>query len=199
MDLLDVRFALTIVNVILATALAIVAVRAARHGGGSMSRTLRRGLAIVGIALLLTVLQRMGIHLARLGLLSKDVDQFLRSWFQLILSLTTTALALGGLWVVLGLLREMSEREAVLDQLVERLPPDSMSAADRFTPRERDVLLVLARGKMTDQDIADELVISPHTAATHIRNMLKKTGLHERRQLVLLGQQYGVEEATEGR
>ena len=53
--------------------------------------------------------------------------------------------------------------------------------------RELEVLAVIAAGKISDQEIGDILFISPSTAATHVRNILKKAGLHDRRQLVLIG------------
>ena len=48
-----------------------------------------------------------------------------------------------------------------------------------LSPREREVLALLARGARTN-DIADKLVISPETARTHIQNILAKLGVHSR-------------------
>ena len=41
-------------------------------------------------------------------------------------------------------------------------------------------------GYLSDQRIGDLLKISPSTAATHIRNILRKAALHDRRDLLLL-------------
>jgi two-component system NarL family response regulator len=49
----------------------------------------------------------------------------------------------------------------------------------RLTPREREVLALLAEGADTDS-IARSLVISPETARTHIQNLLGKLGVHSR-------------------
>ncbi len=48
-------------------------------------------------------------------------------------------------------------------------------AGDSFnlTPRERDVLRLLARG-WTNRQIAEELYISPKTASVHVSNILGK-------------------------
>ena len=52
--------------------------------------------------------------------------------------------------------------------------------------RELEVLEVIAAGSMSDKDIADSLYISPATAGTHVKNILRKSGLSSRRDLVLL-------------
>ena len=44
-----------------------------------------------------------------------------------------------------------------------------------LTPREREVLLLLARGCQYTQ-VAEVLVISPHTAASHARSIRLKLG-----------------------
>jgi DNA-binding NarL/FixJ family response regulator len=48
-----------------------------------------------------------------------------------------------------------------------------------LTAREREVLALIARG-LTNQQIADELVISLHTAIRHVANILGKTGAANR-------------------
>ena len=48
-----------------------------------------------------------------------------------------------------------------------------------LSPREREVLGLVARGQKTT-NIAKALVISPETARTHVQNILAKLGLHSR-------------------
>jgi non-specific serine/threonine protein kinase len=48
-----------------------------------------------------------------------------------------------------------------------------------LTPREREVLTLLARG-LSDKEIADGLFISPRTAMTHVGNILAKLGVNKR-------------------
>lgn len=50
---------------------------------------------------------------------------------------------------------------------------DAKPAAHRLTPREVEVLRLLAAGK-TNSEIADALFISPRTASTHVTNILAK-------------------------
>lgn len=51
-----------------------------------------------------------------------------------------------------------------------------------LTGREEEVAVLVARG-LTNRQIASELVISEHTAATHVRRILKKLDLRSRSQL----------------
>ena len=38
---------------------------------------------------------------------------------------------------------------------------------------------------LADREIAEQLHISPSTAATHVRNILRKTGMRSRREILL--------------
>lgn len=54
---------------------------------------------------------------------------------------------------------------------------------ESLTPREKEVLELLAAGRSNDE-IADHLVISRHTVARHRENIMRKLGLHNRSELV---------------
>ena len=60
---------------------------------------------------------------------------------------------------------------------------DEKAAVDGLTLREQEVLARLAEGR-TNDEIADELVISTHTVARHRENLMGKLGLHNRSELV---------------
>jgi DNA-binding NarL/FixJ family response regulator len=66
-----------------------------------------------------------------------------------------------------------------------RAAPDHEPDANgsRLTPRERQVLALLANGS-SQAEIADELVISSRTVAAHIDHILHKLGVHSRAQAV---------------
>lgn len=57
------------------------------------------------------------------------------------------------------------------------------NALDELTPREMEVLELLAGG-FTNDEIANHLVISPHTVARHRENLMRKLGLHSKSELV---------------
>ncbi|MEL6653896.1 MAG: LuxR C-terminal-related transcriptional regulator, partial [Bacteroidota bacterium] len=53
----------------------------------------------------------------------------------------------------------------------------------RLTAREKEVLLLIGKAK-TDKEIADELMLSPLTIATHRRNLLKKLNARNKNELI---------------
>ncbi|KQO47237.1 MULTISPECIES: response regulator transcription factor [unclassified Frigoribacterium] len=60
-----------------------------------------------------------------------------------------------------------------------------------LTDREREVLLLVARGR-ANAEIATDLVISPHTAKTHVNRIMTKLDAHDRAQLVILAYETGL-------
>src|ERR671931_822087 len=66
-------------------------------------------------------------------------------------------------------------------------------AASRLTPRERDVLRLLAEGLGTDA-IAKNLYISPKTVGTHVQRMLAKLHMHSRAEAVAFAYREGLVE-----
>ena len=51
-----------------------------------------------------------------------------------------------------------------------------------LTPREHEIVMLIAQG-LSNREIADELVISPATAARHVANILAKLGFSSRTQV----------------
>jgi DNA-binding NarL/FixJ family response regulator len=51
-----------------------------------------------------------------------------------------------------------------------------------LTPREHEIVRLIAQG-LSNKEIADELVISPATAARHVANILAKLGFSSRTQV----------------
>lgn len=71
----------------------------------------------------------------------------------------------------------------VKDYLTRAESGDDQSAFDGLTEREREVLTLIADG-LSNQEVADKLVISVKTVERHRANILAKLGLHSRTELV---------------
>ena len=72
---------------------------------------------------------------------------------------------------------------ALVRRLVTHAAPPVSESASTLTPREREVLALLAEG-LEQRDIAAKLFISPKTVATHIQRILSKLGVRSRAQAV---------------
>src|SRR5215213_4461331 len=79
---------------------------------------------------------------------------------------------------------ERAERVALRSVRVETAEP-SRSRTARLSEKERSVLRELARGFSTEE-IAEVLVVSPHTVRTHIKNGMRKLDAHTRAHAVAI-------------
>ena len=86
---------------------------------------------------------------------------------------------------------------SVTRRLIEafaRRPPEAAPSPARLaalTAREREVLLLIARGR-SNAEIAAALFLSEATVKTHVGNLLAKLGLRDRVQVVILAYETGM-------
>ena len=91
----------------------------------------------------------------------------------------------GGALFSPGVTRRLIERFA---QLAETAAPP---AVDELSPRELEVLRLIARG-LTNAEIATQLFVSEHTIKTHVARILQKLDLRDRTQAVILAYESGL-------
>jgi DNA-binding NarL/FixJ family response regulator len=75
----------------------------------------------------------------------------------------------------------------------DRTPP----ALAELTEREVEVLTLVGAGRSNDE-IAADLVISPHTSKTHVNRIMTKLHAHDRAQLVIAAYENGLVRAQGG-
>jgi DNA-binding NarL/FixJ family response regulator len=84
-----------------------------------------------------------------------------------------------------------SVTRTVIAQFTRRADPrHAPPALDRLTPREREVLALVADG-LSNAEIAAELVLTAATVKTHIGRLLTKLSARDRAQLVVIAYQSG--------
>ena len=75
-----------------------------------------------------------------------------------------------------------------------RLNDEPEPDAPKLTPRETEVLRLVARG-LTARQIASRLVLSHRTVENHVQNTLRKLQLHNRVELVRYAIEHGIDDA----
>ena len=103
-------------------------------------------------------------------------------------------------------LERVLDGQAVIDPAVQRLlvdavlagapqasrdQPKEAAAADGLTPREAEVLSLIAAG-LSNAEIAARLVVSEATVKSHINHLLPKIGARDRAQAVSYAYQHGL-------
>jgi DNA-binding NarL/FixJ family response regulator len=92
-----------------------------------------------------------------------------------------------------------SVTRTVIERLARRPAPDVGSGhlLEELTPREREVLELLARG-LSNGEIGAELVIEESTVKTHVKRILMKLRLRDRIQAVIFAYETGVSQPGAG-
>jgi DNA-binding NarL/FixJ family response regulator len=86
-----------------------------------------------------------------------------------------------------------SVTRTVIDRMARQPTPEigPSRLLDSLTPREREVLALLARG-LSNSEIAGELVIEESTVKTHVKRILMKLRLRDRIQAVVFAYESGL-------
>lgn len=80
---------------------------------------------------------------------------------------------------------------SMLARVLPKLRGEKGGIGGRLSRREKEVLQFLAEGR-SNESIADELVLSPHTVRNHVQNIIQKLGAHSKLEAVAIAARTGV-------
>jgi len=120
-----------------------------------------------------------GLRAGAAGFLVKDTDAA-----ELIRAVRVVA---GGA----ALLAPTVTRRLIAEFAARTRPARSLPGVDELTPREREVVCLIAEG-LSNEEISRKIYISPSTTKTHAARAMTKLGARDRAQLVVFAYQAGL-------
>jgi DNA-binding NarL/FixJ family response regulator len=90
-----------------------------------------------------------------------------------------------------ALLAPAVTRTLISEFVAAPAPPDAAAGRDVLTAREQEIVEFVARG-LSNDEIAEQMVISPLTAKTHVNRAMMKLHCRDRAQLVVWAYESGL-------
>jgi len=177
------RLGLVVVNALAFTTLMVVAMRFMRRERSPRVRRVWLVVALAAGALVIGSIQRIVLQAALLGWLpGTEMVEVLENW-QVLQSLVVVGLAVGVFLIVKQLADSMAATERIAGSILDRVRHVEVTSLD-LTDREKEVLAAIGSGLLTDAELAETLHISVNTVQTHVKRLLRKSGLNRRQDLI---------------
>lgn len=184
-----IDYVLLVVGLLNAVLFGYIGVRSwllARRIPTKRARTQAYLLTLVCGAIVISTILRIGLQLIDIGALPESMRDDMLGTVQLITSVGALLIVGPSLWMLRRLTAVFAKSDRFVTILTHRVHLDGSVSEAGLTAREMEVLELVADGVLADAELAEALYISPATAATHVRNIMKKTGVRRRHELMLL-------------
>jgi DNA-binding CsgD family transcriptional regulator len=156
-----------------------------RPGVPMNTKALTLALGWVCLVFIALMTQGLGQQLVERGWFSDSARTWMFTWGSSILATFSLSVAALALWLLARVFKNVRRDEQLVDVMITSPLVDVKVSELKLTAREVEVLETMASGNLSDEEIAEAFYISPATAATHVRNILRKANIHNRRDLVL--------------
>lgn len=187
MVLKTVAFVVVVAAIVALGALLVVSTRHALRKATPRYLKLSLGFFIMLQSLLWFGLMWRGLlDGAAMGFVGDPAASFARGPAQTVIGWLTLVFLL--LLLVFGarLAAAVRRRETLISVISDGSPLDITLSDIDLTPRELDVLLAIQDGKLSNNELAEHLYVSPATVSTHVTKVMKKAGVSDRRELMLI-------------
>lgn len=184
-----VRISLILGNTVAFAALATIAFVSSRKERNGL-RLLYRAGAAAAAAVAVGGLQRLLLQAVLVDVLPQEARFFILEDQALIQAVVVGGLGLVA-WRSFGQARD---RVSAADDLLAAFGgdlPDLDWSGIHLTAREETVADLIARGVLRDSDLAAELMVSPETVRSHVKAIIRKTGLKGRQEIAIAVHQRG--------
>lgn len=177
------RFGLVAVNTLAFFLILVLSMRAAGRESSTRVRRLWLLVSLISGALVIGSVQRLVLQATVLGWTpGTDTVSVVEDW-QILQSLIVVILAVAAFLTIKQLASTMAASERIAGSILDRVGHVDVEALD-LTQREREVLSAIGAGLLTDSELAEELHISVNTVQTHVKRLLRKSGLNRRQDLI---------------
>lgn len=166
-----------------------LALRTLRVYQASISAAVRAmawALILLSVTFVMGSAQRIGRQLVEAGLLPPEFGEFLVTAWQVVLNVVVTTVVTAILLRIRDVFGRIDRGERVVAVLTDTVAFAPAVSEWGLTARELEVLEKIGEGVRSDEQLAAALFISPATAATHVRNILRKAGLRNRNDLMFV-------------
>ncbi len=187
---------LILINCVLFAVLGLSALAVVRRGVTPVLRDLALVVAVVCAVLFVGALERLSLQVVSAGWAAEGFQEFILSYWEYGQAIATVSVGIWAIRAVRHVEYPLIRAERMVEMLAGKIPLTISVSELKLTAREFEVLQVMVGGLLSDREIAEAMFISPSTVGTHIRNMLGKGGLHNRKELLLIG---GLGAVSEGK
>lgn len=172
-------------NVLLFVTVAARAFMEMRKERSRYFRSMLRIAVVLSVVLVFGSLRASALVLAQDGVIPQRIEAVAQATL-----LPLIAVALATMVVAVRAIRQcgamVSKAERVLLAVSDDAGLNVAISEMGLTAREYDVLHMMSAGRLTNGEIAEGLYLSPATAGNYVSGILQKTGLKDRKELLLI-------------